>query len=130
MKELIPAVWDDVEFARDGSRVQAHGTVSLGWMGVWRELDLTGEHTVALRELIEPWFEAGHRPDSTPRPQASAAAAGRRPDSYYAGLRDWAARRGLKIAEDSHGKKNYTPLKRKYDEYLAKQGESPDGNDH
>lgn len=52
---------DDVHRHHEDKVVVADKTVTLGWDGVWYELDLTTEHDAVLWESIRPFIEAGRR---------------------------------------------------------------------
>ena len=124
MRELVPAIWDDLDLSGEISRkVPAQGTVTLGFMGEWAELDLTSQHIETLEKMIRPWMAAGHKPDKAPRPARQQAS--RRSKIYYEGLRAWAESEGIKITQNAEGKRDYPRrLRQRYDEHLASQAVS------
>ena len=66
MKEMQVIVSDDIIFADTGKRVTADETVILSLDGKRVELDLCESNAKELRELLDPWLNAGHKPESTP----------------------------------------------------------------
>jgi Lsr2 len=123
MKEMIPALWDDLELAENSSRkIPAQVTIPIGMFGEWREIDLTRENGQLLIDMMRPWWDAGHKMAEPPKPTRNRPLAekrSKRPNAYYAGLREWAAEHDITIARDAAGKYNYTPaLKQRYDDYL------------
>ena len=66
MKELQIVLSDDLIYTQTGRRVPADETVVLSLDGKRRELDLTEEHAKELRDMLNPWLSAGHKPETEP----------------------------------------------------------------
>jgi Lsr2 len=130
MQELIPAIWDDRHLAEQGIKVPAAATVTVGYQGQWYEMDLNSENANLLAAEIYVWTSIGRKTNHAPKPRSEAVAGkGRHSNAYYVELREWAAAQDppVKIAQDAHGKYNYTPaVRQRYDDHLARQ-ESADG---
>ena len=64
MKKVVTTilVYDDVDLA-EGTKTPADITISLGYHGNWYELDLTREHSDELHALLQPYIQAGRKPD-------------------------------------------------------------------
>lgn len=64
MREVRTIVdfWDDVDLKSDGKKNEAALTVTLGFNGVWRELDLSEAHHEQLQRELKGWLDAGHPP--------------------------------------------------------------------
>lgn len=80
MREITVRIYDDLDFARDGTRTEAAVTLAIGLAGKWTELDLSEANHTLIRAQIEDWMKAGHRPDEEPAlpPRKRGAAPGRK----------------------------------------------------
>jgi hypothetical protein len=100
-KKVIEHLVDDV----DGS--VATVTVHIGWNGEWRELDLNEKNEAALSKALDrywdkgrPWEPSSSRQAVRRRPRAATTTAARSGDERgydLADLREWAARRGVRV---------------------------------
>jgi hypothetical protein len=103
MKELQIVLSDDLVFSLSGERIPADETVLISLNGKTRELDLTAEHARELREILEPYFKAGHLPGNEPPDTTSDGKKIKRPTpsliearAEQKKLRDWADSRGMR----------------------------------
>ena len=85
-KEFVLALWDDLDRAK-GKRVRAARTVRLAYDGEDVELELTELHGDELDQLLAPYLEAGHRPDSDLEPHPRQAK-----HRFSPGARQWGER--------------------------------------
>lgn len=94
MKEQVVAVSDDVHFKQEGKRVQATTTVSLGYQGEWRELDLTDAHDQELYDAIRKFWDAGAKIDQPVRHKRPDRAPSPARRKFLRELRAWADSQG------------------------------------
>jgi hypothetical protein len=135
MKEVQIVVSDDLTFAESGKRVEADETVVISIDGKKRELDLTEEHAAELRELLDPWMTAGHKPGAEPPEPREHPTKGRDMSvgrERMAKLRDWVDENHLRgrsgpdrPAYLTTTGKNYAPdwLLKAYATAMARRGE-------
>jgi hypothetical protein len=102
-KKVIEHLVDDV----DGS--VATVTVHIGWNGEWRELDLNEKNEAALSKVLDRYWDKGRPWEPLPssrravrrRPRAATTAAPARAEGERGyslpELREWAARRGVRV---------------------------------
>ena len=140
MKELVPAIWDDLDRTERDTKTPADVTRHVGLDGVWKELDLTSEHDAELLAAIKRYMDAG-LPPSGPvkplrppkrvaageRPYPSDRPHGRRTKQYYDGLAAYVDERGITKRDNSgrpayqgtNGKRDFPSwLVEEYDAYL------------
>lgn len=144
MKELVPAVWDDLDRVEKNTKIPASHTRFVGLDGVWKVLDLTDEHDAELVALLERYMRAGLTPDTPPKPARRAAGTqekprykseqphGRRTKAYYDGLTAYVDERKITKRDGSgrpayagskDGRKDFpTWLVEEYDAYLEQHG--------
>jgi hypothetical protein len=123
VKRIQVTAFDDVAFKADKSLVPATMTVTIGWRGKWRELDLSAANFTTAQRFMETFFAAGHEPGEIDVPR------GRRGQEYYKGLREFAMMKGRsdEVTKYATGYRYGDDLRRDYDAYLAKQAEQGDG---
>jgi hypothetical protein len=132
MKRVV--AYDDLSLSRDGVTIEAeHVSVPL-MLGTERvDLDLTDVHLKELRELIQPYLDAGSaapppRKAAPPAParqgqQRPQGGSGRSPTAYNQGMIAYANARGIEVRKNG-GKPYYTAaLRAEYAQYLADGGE-------
>lgn len=97
MREVAIRIWDDLA-AADGIKDEAVCTVTVGFEGRWRELDLNAEHLRELQEDLRRWMESGRAvkgavpPKPVPREQREIGEDGKMSTS------------GLRVREWEHGR--------------------------
>lgn len=137
MRELQLILSDDLIYAQTGNRIPAAESVTVSLDGRVRELDLTAEHAKELRELLEPWLNAGHPPGGQPAPGTSGTSKGFRGGAYMLSrarqkaIRDFADERGLKSEDGKRpiyrtpGGGYYYPykLRKMFEGHIAEQQE-------
>jgi hypothetical protein len=118
MQELVPRLWDDLDF-RSGKKTEAQETLTIGIDGWWVEVDLTDEHAKQLRDAVMPLMEAGRRLREPPKPvpDHKAGTVARGP-AHGKAMRSFADAHGLqddyKKKSDGSGYSYSTKLKRAY----------------
>jgi hypothetical protein len=97
-----------------------HLDVPLQWGKIIVSLDLCDEHHKDADQFLLLYTGAGTR-QGYANPGRKR---GKRPDSYYTGLREWAEARGTPVAKTGDGKKYSYPdeLRRLYDAHLLQEG--------
>lgn len=94
MRKVQVVLQDDI----DGS--EPAQTVHFGLDGKDYEIDLSEEHSAALRQCLEPWIAAGRKAD-TERIPAPRSKSHERP-ANTADIRRWAGQNGIPVA--THGR--------------------------
>jgi hypothetical protein len=67
MKELVPALWDDLDRVEKDEKIPADHTRFLGWEGEWYELDMTTEHTAEIETFLARYIKAGMKGGEPPQ---------------------------------------------------------------
>lgn len=113
MREVSIQIWDDLDYARDGTRHEATVSVLVGLDGAWAELDLAAVNSENVRQTLQRWMSAGHPPEDTPRvrrPGRQPGAQGKiPPESMERGraIRAFAAVRGFATETANGSGKQY-----------------------
>jgi hypothetical protein len=133
-KEIRVLAYDDLIRAGTGEVVEAtHTDVELAFGKRKVTIDLSDASHKALAEFLAPYLAAGTPVDRVNPPTVRSR--GRQPDAYYAGMKAYAAERGIEIPETNSGpgktKLSYpTALRRAWDQELIKRrGSSGLGRD-
>lgn len=66
MHEITVKIWDDLDFARDGTRTEAFASLTIGLNGKWVQLDLAEPNHTLVLGTLEKWMAAGHQPETDP----------------------------------------------------------------
>jgi Lsr2 len=93
MKELIPAIWDDLVLKETGEKVAAQETVHVGLEGRWAELDVQSETAREIRRLIGTYMAAGRRVTEVPE-TAKMDPSGFTQIQFNRKMREWADEQG------------------------------------
>jgi hypothetical protein len=113
MEKIV--ILDDLD-AREGREVVADHSEAFTYDGITYHLDLTDAHRKEFEGAIAPYVNAAHRQEGRPARKHP----GRRPASYYAGLRKFCADNGHQLRQDAAGAWDYpAEWRRQYDEFLA-----------
>jgi hypothetical protein len=110
-------ILDDREMRDNGTEVVADHSVAFTYDDVTYHLDLTDSNRKRFEGDIAPWVNAASRTVGKPK-----RSAGRRPASYYAGLRKWCADHGQPLKPNDQGQYEYPPDQRQaYNDFLDQQ---------
>jgi hypothetical protein len=120
MKAVQIVALDDVEY-KAGHQVEAAQTITLGWNGEWRELDLSGANFYALKDAIKVFWDAGHEPGLGLIPGGTRNS--KKSRAYFEGMREWADSQGrsAEYTKYESGYRYEPNLRRDYDAYLVEQ---------
>jgi hypothetical protein len=111
MKEPQIVAYDDLHYKEDNKKIVAEGTVTLGWMGKWVELDLTEDHIKELGSFLSRWIKVGSKPEIEVKPPSR--------NNYFKGMRDFAeATPGLSYQKTKAGYAYPKKLRDAYRNYL------------
>lgn len=132
MREISVSVSDDLDFTRDGVKNKATTTVTVGLNGIWRELDLTEANEKLVRDILDEFMAAGHKPEETPVPVAGKSKFGPNPEkaAFNEEVRAWCRETGLRNStgtgwayQTNTSGADYIgePLLRKYQAHLNEQ---------
>lgn len=94
MQELIPAIWDDLDYA-EGRKSAADRSVTLSLNGLRVELDLTWKHNTELEEFLEPYLTAGRKVAGSHSKAPTPGGDLREKRRYNKGMKEFADARGL-----------------------------------
>lgn len=124
MQELVPKLWDDLDFTRDGTKTPASETLTVGIDGWWVEVDLTGKHADQIRDVLMPVMQAGRRLKQPPKPvPAHKNGAVARGPAHGKAMRSYADAHGMsdqyKAKKDGSGYHYSVKLRKEYGASLA-----------
>lgn len=91
-------LWDDLS---DPRTVEATTTLTVGLNGEWKELDLTSENEKMLRDIIQPYMDAGHEPGEAPVAPRKVTPR-EKSITWWAGLRAYARERGYPVSQKGY----------------------------
>lgn len=123
MREVAVKIWDDIDFAGNGTRVEAAVTITIGLDGTEREMDLSETNHRELLRFLEPYLKAGRTPGQ-PGKTGSASRKKAVPHEYMEGMRIFAKDNGFSYITKKGQYYYPVKLRNAYKEYLNNQGKA------
>lgn len=126
MRRVRIEVWDDLDWARDGTLTAAEQVITIGLNGTWAELDVSRESQELITGVLGQWIKAGHPLDSEEQadvhPYQPRKVIPRESIEFGKALRQFAREHGLSYTTPSGGYYYGVELRKAYAKHLQATG--------